>query len=95
MQAWLKEWVVENEVKILDWLAYSPDLNPIENAWQVLKSEIIKQYPELAEMPKNNTLIEAFIKAAIIMWDKIKEEVLDKLLLLIVWRLEAVIKADS
>jgi len=46
-------------------------------------------------MPKNNTLIEAFIKAAIIMWDKIKEEVLDKLLLLIVWRLEAVIKADS
>jgi len=29
------------------------------------------------------------------MWDKIKEEVLDKFLLSIVWRLEAVIEADS
>ena len=71
---------MENEVKILDWLAYSPDLNPIENAWQVLKSEIMEQYPKLAEMPKNDTVIEALIKAAVIVWDEIKEEVLDKLL---------------
>ena len=32
-------------------------------------------------MLKNNTVIKALIKAAVIMWDKIKEEVLDKLLL--------------
>jgi len=42
-------------------------------------------------MPKNNTAI----KAAVIMWDKIKEEVLDKLLLSMVRRLEAVIEADG
>ena len=46
-------------------------------------------------MLKNNTVIEALIKVAVIMWDEIKEEVLDKLLLLMVWRLEAVIKANS
>jgi len=46
-------------------------------------------------MLKNNTVIEALIKVAVIMWDEIKEEVLDKLLLLMVWRLEAVIKADG
>jgi len=86
---------VENGVKILDWPAYSLDLNPIENAWQVLKSEIIERYPELAEMPKNDTVIEALIKAAVIVWDEIKEEVLDKLLLSMVWRLEAVIEADG
>jgi len=86
---------VENGVKILDWLAYSPDLNPIENAWQVLKSEIMEQYPKLAEMPKNDTVIEALIKAAVIVWDEIKEEVLDKLLLSMVRRLEAVIEADG
>jgi len=46
-------------------------------------------------MPKNNTVIKALIKAAVIMWDEIKEEVLDKLLLLMVWRLEAVIEANG
>jgi len=46
-------------------------------------------------MPKNDTVIKAFIKAAVIVWDKIKEEVLDKLLLSMVWRLEAVIEADG
>jgi len=35
-------------------------------------------------MLKNNTVIKALIKAAVIIWDEIKEEVLDKLLLLIV-----------
>ena len=46
-------------------------------------------------MPKNDTVIEALIKAAVIVWDEIKEEVLDKLLLSIVRRLEVVIKADG
>jgi len=46
-------------------------------------------------MPKNNTAIKALIKAAVIMWDKIEEEVLDKLLLSMVRRLEAVIEADG
>jgi len=52
-------------------------------------------YPELAEMPKNDTVIKALIKAAVIVWDEIKEEVLDKLLLSMVRRLEAVIEADG
>jgi len=46
-------------------------------------------------MLKNDTIIEALIKAAVIMWDEIKEEVLDKLLLSIVWKLGAVIEADG
>jgi len=46
-------------------------------------------------MPKNNTVIEALIKVAVIVWDNIKEEVLDKLLLSMVRRLEAVIEADG
>ena len=52
-------------------------------------------YPELAEMPKNDTVIKALIKAAVIVWDEIKEEVLDKLLLSMVRRLEALIEADG
>lgn len=33
----------ENKVKLLDWPGNSPDLNPIENLWEVMKREIAKE----------------------------------------------------
>ena len=30
----------ENNIKIIDWTPYSPDLNPIENIWAIMKRKI-------------------------------------------------------
>ena len=30
----------ENNIKIIDWLLHSPDLNPIENIWTIMKRKI-------------------------------------------------------
>ena len=33
------KWFQKNKIKLLSWPAYSPDLNPIENAWAMLKKK--------------------------------------------------------
>ena len=33
----------ENNIKIIDWPLYSPDLNPIENIWAIMKRKIARK----------------------------------------------------
>ncbi|MBW0577506.1 hypothetical protein O181_117221 [Austropuccinia psidii MF-1] len=38
------DWRARHEIQKLDWPAHSPDLNPIENVWKTMKSQISKLY---------------------------------------------------
>jgi transposase len=62
-----KSFFHEKEVKILDWPANSPDLNPIENMWGILKRAV-----ELRS-PKTLAELEAF---AIDEWRKIPLQII-------------------
>ncbi|TFB01974.1 hypothetical protein CCMA1212_006059 [Trichoderma ghanense] len=93
VQRWLRNWARENGIRIMDWPPYSPDLNPIENIWKLVKQKIVERYPELQEMPQTAAAFDLLEKAAVEAWEEIRDEVLENLVRTMPHRIEAVIRA--
>jgi len=70
------------------WPSSSPDLNPIENLWHILRSNIRKSKVQ----PRNE---EALTQALLEEWEKLDLELVNKLCLSMPKRLEAVIAAEG
>lgn len=80
----VKEWFRASNVKVMDWPAQSPDLNPIENLWDELDRRI-----RLRESrPKNCKELEAALHEE---WNKITPEVCAKLVESMPRRIQAVL----
>ena len=79
-----KEWFAENNVKVLEWPAQSPDLNSIEHLWEILDRKIVDR-----SFSKKDNLKVAIEEA----WEKIQPEETKSLVESMPRRLEAVIQA--
>lgn len=68
----VKAYFDKNDIFVMDWPSQSPDMNPIENLWYVLKCNVAKRNP------KNKTELVEFCKEE---WGKIDPEFIKKLVL--------------
>ena len=76
----------ENGVIVLDWPGNSPDLNPIENIWYIIKARL-----KFVNAPTRKTLIKAVKRE----WDKLSIELFEKLARSMPRRIQMVLEANG
>lgn len=91
----VQTFVLNNQISLMDWPPRSPDLNPIENVWKLLKGEIHKRYPNLWELTRNGANIEYFKQCVKTAWRAIDQVKIDNIIASLERRIAAVIKAHG
>jgi hypothetical protein len=74
-----RDWLAEQEFETMTWPPYSPDLNPIQNLWALLKAKIYELQPELKDMPDTDETLEFMIQTAQEAWSQIDISILENL----------------
>jgi hypothetical protein len=77
-----KNFITKNKIKIINHPPSSPDLNPIENIWGIMKKKISKFHYD------NN---EQFIKSILEEWNNIDKQIIENTILSMKKRLQLVI----
>ena len=82
----VKQWFKDKNIIIMVWPAQSPDLNPIENLWEIIDNKI-----ERANVKTSEELFEQINKA----WREIDMRIVDSLIESMPRRMKAVIKSKG
>lgn len=91
----VQRWFESHGIWVMDWPPNSPDLNPIEHVWKLLKDKVLELYPELADYGRSKIDWTRFKKALQGAWDALDQEVIDRLIDSMPRRLAAVRKAKG
>ncbi|MBW0589229.1 hypothetical protein O181_128944 [Austropuccinia psidii MF-1] len=81
------KWWATNQINKLPWPAHSPDLNPIENVWKVLKTCVAKNHKPCT-MDKLHEAIQST-------WDDLSPSFFEKLLIGMHKKMEDVIECNG
>ena len=87
----IPQYLQEAQVEVMIWPPYSPDLDPIENLWAIMKTIIHQDHPELRNAPDNDITLCSMIQAAIEAWESIEDRILESLSNTMPHRVQAVL----
>ena len=79
---------------MLDWPSNSPDLNPIENLWSILKRRVEREVNKLV-VEKKSITVDIFIDVIKKEWEEIEPEILLNLVRSMPKRLEQIIEGNG
>jgi transposase len=85
----------EMGIRVMEWPPYSPNLNPIENLWALMKAELYRLHPELEHAPDTVETLDALIRGAQEAWHNIDNGILYRLATTMDHRIQAVINAEG
>jgi len=85
----------ESGITVMVWPPYSPDLNPIENLWAILKVAIYERYPELEHAPDTVETLERLIDAAKECWREVEDRIVHNLSDTMTHRVQAVLRSGG
>jgi transposase len=92
----VKEWLRDNSIRVLKWPPYSPDLNPIEHLWALLKRALYQQFPGIEQLHGPQDFVERELGRALqLAWESIQDDVLQRLGRSMRRRVQAVYKAKG
>jgi hypothetical protein len=81
-----KQFLSENKVDVVDSPSNSPDLNPIENIWQVIKNKVEKR------MPRDTNELTQFLTEE---WEAIPQETVNNLVMSMEKRCDLVLQHNG
>ena len=81
-----KAWFQAKSLTVLDWPSYSPDLNPIENVWSLMKKHLSK---------RGDRNIEVLKEEALTYWDALTHQYLQSLVECMPRHIQACIEAEG
>lgn len=91
----IDDWFADHGVIVEDWPAYSPDLNPIEHLWALIKTALNEKHPHLCEMGRSIAALAEFQDAIALEWHAIDQEVIDELIKSMDYRVNEVMAAKG
>ena len=52
------DYLNEQAFQIMEWPLYSPDMNPIEHLWAVLKKELHRCFSDIKDLPRGSAAVK-------------------------------------
>jgi transposase len=95
-QDWLKSMAEQYQFTLTEFPPNSPDLNPIEHLWSILKIELYRRYPDTMYLRGSKNAVRDKLRDRLnTIWWETTEEILNHLVDSMPKRVEAVIKAKG
>jgi len=91
----VRAFLAEHGITTINWPPYSPDLNPIEHLWWVLKKLVYKHYPQYNNFSRAEKEWEGFCEALKRCWRMIPGRLIKALIMSMPRRLAACRKAKG